>query len=136
MKFITKTLLLTAFFMSPVHAEWIHYANNTDRTMFLYYQNLSIAKKGALITVLIRKNFKITNDIVFEGKTIFYKSTISKQLINCDKNTYATTEVFFYEDWDTSKEELYKTVFNKVKWNSVKDGSVQEGLMDKVCFRV
>lgn len=136
MKFIIKFAFLIVLFTNFAYAEWIPYANNTDRTMFLYYQNLSIGKEGELVTVMIRKNFKSTKDVMFEGKTILYKSTISKQLIDCDKNIYATTEVNFYKEWNANRDELYKTIFNKVKWNSVKEGSVQEGLMNKICFRV
>ncbi len=136
MKFITKFILLVILSTGFVYAEWIPYANNTDRTMVLFYQNLSLGKKDEYTTVLIRKNFKIAKEVIFEDKKIIYKSVINKQLIDCDKNRYATTEIVMYEKWDAEGEKLYTAIMNKLSWNNVKKNSVQEGLMEKVCFRV
>jgi len=136
MKFITKFILLAVLSTNFAYAEWIPYANNSDKTMILSYQNLSLGKKDEYTTVLIRKNFKTAKEVILEDKRIIYKSVINKQLIDCDKNRYATTEIIMYEKWDAEGEKLYTTIMNKLNWNNVKNNSVQEGLMEKVCFRV
>ena len=136
MKFITKVLLLSIIFVSSVRAEWVEYAKNSDRSMVLHYQNLSVGKKGEFTIVHIRKNFKAEKSITIENKKIVYKSVIDKQLINCGKNLYRNTEVIFFEEWDANGKELYKSIIDKVRWHEVQSNSVQEELMTKVCFMV
>jgi hypothetical protein len=136
MKFITKFLLLTVIFVSSARAEWVEYAKNSDRSMVLHYQNLSVGKKGELTIVNIRKNFKTEKSVTLENKKIVYKSVIDKQLIDCGKNRYRNTEVIFYEESNAKGKELYKSIIDKVKWHEVKSNSVQEELMTKVCFSV
>jgi hypothetical protein len=136
MKFITKFLLLTVIFASSASAEWVPYANNSDRSMFLYYETLSIKKSNNVFSIQILKNFVEPEKVVLEGKTIVYKSVIDKQLIDCSKNLYRNTEIIFFEEWSSSGKELYKSVIDKVKWYEIKSNSVQEGLMQKVCFNV
>jgi hypothetical protein len=136
MKFSIKFLAVIVLFTNFAYAEWIPYANNTDRAMILYYQNLSLSKKNEYTRVLIRKNFKTAKEVILEDKKIIYKSVINTQLIDCDKNRYATTEVVMYEKWDAAGEKLYTTLMNNLSWNNVRKNSVQEGLMQKVCFRV
>lgn len=136
MKFITKILLLTVFFICPVRAEWVPYANNTDRTMFLYYETLSIKKNNNVFSIQILKNFVEPKKVVLEGKTIVYKSVTDKQLIDCSKNLYRNTEIIFFEEWNTGGKQLYKSIIDNLKWHEIKSNSVQEGLMTKVCFSV
>lgn len=136
MKFIIKTLLLTVFFICPVRAEWVPYANNTDRTMFLYYEPLSIKKNNNVFSIQILKNFVEPKKVVLEGKTIAYKSVTDKQLIDCSKNLYRNTEIIFFEEWNADGKELYKSTIDKVNWYDIDKNSVQEGLMTKVCFSV
>lgn len=115
MKFITKFLLLTVIFASSARAEWVEYAKNSDRSMVLHYQNLSIGKKGGLTIVNIRKNFKVEKSVTLEDKKIVYKSVIDKQLIDCGKNLYRNTEVIFFEESNAKGKELYKSIIDKVK---------------------
>ncbi len=136
MKFITKVFVLTVIFISAAHAEWVEYAKNSDRSMILHYQNLSVGKKEEFTVVHIRKNFKAEKSVTLENKQIFYKSVIDKQLIDCGKNLYRNTEVIFFEEWNASGKELYKSLIDKVRWHDVKSNSVQEELMKKVCFSV
>jgi hypothetical protein len=136
MKFITKVLLLTLIFVSSTRAEWVEYAKNSDRSMILHYQNLSVGKKGEFTIVYIRKNFKAEKSVTLENKKIVYKSVIDKQLIDCGKNLYRNTEVIFFEEWDAKGKELYKSIIDKVRWHEVKSNSVQEELVTKVCFSV
>lgn len=136
MKFITKILLLSVFFTYPVRAEWVPYANNTDRTMFLYYEPLSIKKNNNIFSIQILKNFVEPKKVVLEGKTILYKSVTDKQLIDCSKNLYRNTEIIFFEEWNADGKELYKSTIDKVNWYDIDKNSVQEGLMTKVCFSV
>jgi 5S rRNA maturation endonuclease (ribonuclease M5) len=136
MKFITKVLLLSVIYISSAHAEWVEYAKNSDRSMILHYQNLSLGKKGELTIVHIRKNFKTEKSVTLENNKIVYKSVIDKQLIDCGKNIYRNTEVIFFEEWDANGKELYKSIIDKVRWHEVKSNSVQEELMTKVCFSV
>ena len=60
--------MLTVLFVDFAHAEWIPYAGNTDRNMILYYQNLSVTRNDAFITVQIRKNFKDAKEVELENK--------------------------------------------------------------------
>jgi 5S rRNA maturation endonuclease (ribonuclease M5) len=136
MKFITKFFLLTVILVSSTRAEWIEYAKNSDRSMILHYQNLSLGKNGEFTIVHIRKNFKTEKSVTLENKKIVYKSVIDKQLIDCGKNLYRNTEVIFFEEWDANGKELYKSIIDKVRWHEVKSNSVQEELMTKVCFSV
>lgn len=136
MKFITKILLLTLIFFSSTRAEWMPYANNTDRTMFLYYEPLSIKKNNNVFSIQILKNFVEPKKVVLEGKTILYKSVTDKQLIDCSKNLYRNTEIIFFEEWNAAGKELYKSTIDKVNWYDIDKNSVQEGLMTKVCFSV
>jgi hypothetical protein len=136
MKFITKVLLLTGFFVNFARADWVEYAKNSDRSMILHYQNLSLGKKGELTIVHIRKKFKAEKSVTLENKEIVYKSVIDKQLIDCEKNLYRNTEVIFFEELDASGKELYKSIIDKVTWHEVKSNSVQEELIKKVCFSV
>jgi len=136
MKFIIKFFFLTIIFVSSANAEWVEYAKNSDRSMVLHYQNLSIGKKGELTIVEIRKNFKSEKSVTLENKKIVYKSVIDKQLIDCGKNLYRNTEVIFFEESNANGKELYKSIIDKVKWHEVKNNSVQEELMTKVCFSV
>ena len=136
MKFITKVFVLTVIFISAAHAEWVEYSKNSDRSMILHYQSLSVGKKGEFTVVHIRKNFKAEKSVTLENKQIFYKSVIDKQLIDCGKNLYRNTEVIFFEEWNASGKELYKSIIDKVRWHEVKSNSVQEELMTKVCFNV
>lgn len=136
MKFIIKTLLLTVIFICPAHAEWVPYANNTDRTMFLYYETLSIKNNNNIFSIQILKNFVEPKKVVLEGKTIVYKSVTDKQLIDCSKNLYRNTEIIFFEEWNADGKELYKSIIDKVNWYDIDKNSVQEGLMTKVCFSV
>jgi hypothetical protein len=136
MKFIIKTLLLTVFFISHVRAEWVPYANNTDKTMFLYYEPLSIRKNNNVFSVQILKNFAEPKKVILEGDPIVYKSVTDKQLIDCSKNLYRNTEVIFFQEWNAVGKELYKSTIDKVKWYEIDKNSVQEGLMAKVCFSI
>jgi hypothetical protein len=136
MKFITKFFLLTVIFVSPTRAEWVEYAKNSDRSMILHYQNLSVGKKEEFTVVHIRKNFKAKKSVTLENKQIFYKSVIDKQLIDCGKNLYRNIEVVFFEELDANGKELYKSIIDTVRWHEVKTNSVQEELIKKVCFSV
>jgi 5S rRNA maturation endonuclease (ribonuclease M5) len=136
MKFIIKVLLFTVVFINSARAEWVEYAKNSDRSMILHYQNLSVGKKGEFTIVHIRKNFKSEKSVALENKKIVYKSVIDKQLIDCGKNLYRNTEVIFFEESDAKGKELYKSIIDKVRWHEVKSNSVQEELMTKVCFSV
>ncbi len=136
MKFITKVLLLEVIFVNFAHAGWVEYAKNADRSMILHYQNLSLGKKDEFTTVHIRKNFKAEKSITLENKSIVYKSVIDKQLIDCGKNLYRNTEVVFFEEWNATGKELYKSIIDEARWHDVKTNSVQEELMKKVCFSV
>jgi hypothetical protein len=136
MKFITKILLLTFIFFSSARAEWVPYANNSDRSMFLYYETLSVKKNNNVFSIQILKNFVEPKKVVLEGNTIVYKSVTDKQLIDCSKNLYRNTEIIFFEEWNANGKELYKSIIDKVKWYEIKSNSVQEGLMAKVCFSV
>ena len=128
--------MLTVILVSSTRAEWIEYAKNSDRSMILHYQNLSLGKNGEFTIVHIRKNFKTEKSVTLENKKIVYKSVIDKQLIDCGKNLYRNTEVIFFEEWDANGKELYKSIIDKVRWHEVKSNSVQEELMTKVCFSV
>ena len=136
MKFITKFLLLAVIFVSFARAEWVPYANNSDRSMFLYYETLSVKKSSNVFSIQILKNFVEPKKFVLEDKTIVYKSVTDKQLIDCSKNLYRNTEVIFFEDWNASGKELYKSIIDKVRWYEIKSNSVQDELMTKVCFNV
>ena len=127
---------MTVIFASSARAEWVEYAKNSDRSMVLQYQNLSIGKKRELTIVNIRKNFKTEKSMTLENKKIVYKSVVEKQLIDCGKNIYRNTEVIFFEESNANGKELYKSIIDKVKWHEVKSNSVQEELMTKVCFSV
>jgi hypothetical protein len=136
MKFITKFLLLAVIFASSARAEWVPYANNSDRSMFLYYETLSVKKSSNVFSIQILKNFVEPKKVVLEDKTIVYKSVTDKQLIDCRKNLYRNTEIIFFEEWSASGKELYKSIIDKVRWYEIKSNSVQEVLMKKVCFSV
>ena len=114
MKFIIKTLLLTVIFVSFARAEWVPYANNSDRSMFLYYETLSIKKNNDVFSIQILKNFVEPKKVVLEGKTIVYKSVTDKQLIDCSKNLYRNTEVIFFQEWNADGKELLKSTIDKV----------------------
>ena len=128
--------MLTVIIVSSARAEWVEYAKNSDRSMVLHYQNLSVGKKGEFTIVHIRKNFKAEKSVTLENKKIVYKSVIDKQLIDCGNNLYRNTEVSFYEEPNAKGKELYKSIIDKVRWHEVKSNSVQEELMTKVCFSV
>jgi recombinational DNA repair ATPase RecF len=63
-------------------------------------------------------------------------AVIDKQLIDCGKNLYRNTKVVFFEEWNATGKELYKSIIDEARWHDVKTNSVQEELMKKVCFSV
>jgi hypothetical protein len=121
---------------SPISsAEWILYGPTTKSGMTTYYSSESVKSVEGYETVTVLKNFSTTQTVKYDGGAYIYKSIINRQVINCDKNEYATASVDMYRGLDGAGD-VSSVYMKKPDWQPVKKGSIQEALTEQICKKI
>ena len=135
-KFFALVGMVLLIVYSPFSfAEWILYSPETKSGITSFYESNSLKSVDGYEAVVILKNFSKTQVVKYDGGKYIYKSKVTRQIIDCANNRYATASIDMYP-------KLYglgkaSPVFMKgLDWNPVKVDSVQEALIEKACKKV
>lgn len=121
---------------SPISfAEWILYSPETKSGITSFYESNSLKSVDGYETVMILKNFSKTQIVKFDGDKYIYKSKVSRQVIDCANNRYATASVDMYTQ-SNGLGEVTPVYMKKLDWNPVRVDSVQEALIEKACKKI
>jgi hypothetical protein len=114
-------------------AEWVTVAR-TERTE-VFVQDASIARSGALVSVLTRQNFVEPQPAARKGKT--YLSARNEYRIDCAARRLAYREIRAYAQPDLQGDVVQKTRIGEknLKWMDAPGSTVFGELVDYTCQR-